>query len=600
MRFVCLTLALPLLCSAQDAAAIYKARCAGCHDSPTGRIPPTTAIKAMNSTRIYLAMNGIMKAQTEGLSSAEKYALVVYLSTPAPIRTEPPASAMCTSTKPFDPTKGVKWNGWGADPANTRFQPAAEAGIAAADVPKLKLKWAYRLGDQSEARAQPAIAGGRLFVGSDTGVDSLDASTGCVYWSFHSDAPVRTAISVTKSAIYFGDQRAHAYAVDATNGKLLWKDHVEEHFAAVITGAPLLHGGTLYVPVSSYEEALAPGPTYECCTFRGSLVALEASSGKQLWKTYTIADAAHPAAKNKAGLQLNGPSGAPIWSSPTFDEKRNAIYVSTGDNYSDPATKTSDAVLAFDAKTGKLLWSHQFTADDAYNTSCDTPGKLNCPADDGPDFDFGQSPVLVSVAGGKRVLALGEKSGMVYAIDPDHEGELVWKARAGQGGKLGGVQWGSAADRDHLYVAVSDMGLGAQLDPKSPAGYSLVADPKKGGGLHAYELATGKEVWVAKPPDCGDRKHCSPAQSAAVTAIPGAVFSGSVDGHLRAYSSSTGEVLWDFDTAREFDAVNSGKARGGSIDGPGPVVVGGMLYVNSGYGQWGGMPGNVLLAFSIQ
>jgi polyvinyl alcohol dehydrogenase (cytochrome) len=600
MRFVRLILALPVLCSAQDAAAIYQSRCASCHDSPTGRIPATSALKAMNSTRIMVALGGVMKAQGEGLSSAEKYALVVYLSSPAVTRTAPPASAMCGSSRAFDPSKVPHWNGWGVDFENSRFQPANEAGITALDVPKLKLKWAYWLGDQSEARAQPSVAGGRLFVGNDTGVDALDAASGCLYWSFHSDAPVRASITITKGAVYFGDQHANVYAVDALTGKLLWKQHIDDHFAAVLTGSLVLHAGVLYVPVSSFEEALAPAPNYECCTFRGGVVALEASTGKRLWKAYTVADPPQPTVKSKTGVQMRGPSGAPIWSEPTFDEKRNAIYVATGDNYSDPPTTTSDAVVAIDAKTGKILWSKQFTANDAYNSSCDVPGKINCPASDGPDSDFGQPPILVALGGGKRALVLGQKSGMVHAIDPDHEGALLWEVRAGKGGKLGGVQWGSAADRERMYVAVSDLGLGAQLDPKSPAGYSLTADPKKGGGLHAYKLATGKEVWSAKAPDCGDRKHCSPAQSAAVTAIPGAVFSGSVDGHLRAYSSSTGEVLWDFDTAREFDAVNGAKAHGGSIDGPGPVIVGGMLYVNSGYGQWGGMPGNVLLAFSIR
>ncbi len=354
MRLACLFIALPVLSIAQDAAAIYQSRCASCHDSPTGRIPPTSALKAMNAARIIAALGGVMKAQAEGLSSAEKYALVIYLATPeSKPAAPPPASAMCATSKPFDPSKGPRWNGWGADPANTRFQPAAEAGIAAVDVPKLKLKWAYRLGEESDAKGQPAVAGGRLFLGTDSGVDALDASSGCIYWSFHSGSGVRTAISVTKSAVYFGDRGADAYAVDSSTGKLIWKQHVDDHFAAVITGAPLLHGGTLYVPVSSYEEALAPGPTYECCTFRGSVVAIEASTGKRLWKAYTVADAPQPTVKSKAGLQMRGPSGAPVWSAPTFDEKRNAIYVATGDNYSDPPTTTSDAVVAIDARLGK-------------------------------------------------------------------------------------------------------------------------------------------------------------------------------------------------------------------------------------------------------
>jgi polyvinyl alcohol dehydrogenase (cytochrome) len=401
-----------------------------------------------------------------------------------------------------------------------------------------------------------------------------------------------------RPAVFFGDASANAYAVDAATGKLLWKVEVEQHFAALITGAPLLHRGILYVPVASSEEALPPLPSYECCTFRGSVAALSAASGKMLWKTYTVREAPKPTKKSKTGAQMYGPSGAAVWSTPTFDEKRNAIYVATGDNYSDPTTDTSDAVLAMDAKSGKLLWSKQLTSNDAFNNGC-TSG-VNCPDTAGPDFDFGQPPILRSLGGGKRVLAIGQKSGMAHGLDPDRKGAILWQTRLGKGGPLGGIQWGSAADREKMYAAVSDLTIkGIVADKSVAAGYRLAIDPTQGGGLYALRLATGEKVWSAAPPSCGDNKRCSPAQSQAVTAIPGVVFSGSLDGHLRAYSDSTGEVLWNVDTVREYDTVNGQPAHGGSLDGPGPVIAGGMLYVSSGYGQFGGMPGNVLLAFSV-
>jgi polyvinyl alcohol dehydrogenase (cytochrome) len=378
--------------------------------------------------------------------------------------------------------------------------------------------------------------------------------------------------------------------VELATGQLLWKVHVGDHFAALITGAPQLHDGVLYVPVSSYEEALAGSPTYECCTFRGSLVALDAATGKCIWKTYTIAESPQPTEKSKTGVQAHGPSGAAVWSTPTFDEKRNVLYVATGDNYSDPPTATSDAVLALDAKTGKLLWSKQLTPNDVYNMGTNANGH---------DFDFGQPPILVSLPNGRRALVIGQKSSVAHALDPDHQGEILWQTRLGHGGPLGGIQWGSAADREKMYVALSDLAMSGVPDKTAPQGYRLELDPNHGGGLFALRLTSGEKVWTANPISCGERKHCSPAQSAAITAIPGVVFSGSVDGHLRAYSADTGQIVWEVDTAREYETVSGQKARGGSLDCAGPVIAGGMLYVNSGYGQWGGMPGNVLLAFSV-
>ena len=272
--------------------------------------------------------------------------------------------------------------------------------------------------------------------------------------------------------------------------------------------------------------------------------------------------------------------------------------MATGDNYSDPPTDTSDAVLAMDLKTGKLLWSRQLTKNDAFNLSCMTPAPTNCPAAKGPDFDFGQPPILVQLQGNRRALVIAQKSGMVHAIDPDERGSILWQTRVGEGSPVGGSQWGSASDGNNIYVAISDVGMSTIADTAAPMGVRAVLDPRKGGGLHALDLKTGKIVWSAKPAPCAaSRADCSPAQSAAVTAIPGVVFSGAMDGHLRAYSTASGKVVWDVDTAREFVTVNGAPARGGAMDASGPAVVNGMVFVNSGSGL---MPGNVLLAFSVQ
>jgi polyvinyl alcohol dehydrogenase (cytochrome) len=343
----------------------------------------------------------------------------------------------------------------------------------------------------------------------------------------------------------------------------------------------------------------------ECCKFRGSVSALDAATGKVIWKSYTIAEEPKPTRKNAQGVQLWGSSGAGVWSSPTVDLKNHIVYVTTGDNYSDPPTNTSDAFMAFDTDTGKLAWSRQITTGDAYNIDCDIPPEkqVNCPEAKGPDVDFGSSAILVNLPNGRRALIAGQKSGVVSAVDPDRQGKILWQVRVGHGGSLGGVQWGSAADAKNVYVALSDIQRRA-APPGSPAGRASVfgvpyeLDPKAGGGLFALEIETGKVVWHTPHPGCV-KPGCSPAQSAAVTVIPGVAFSGGVDGHLRAYATDDGRIVWDVDTEQEYNTVNGVKANGGSIDASGPVIVGGMLYVNSGYFFQGSASGNVLLAFSV-
>ncbi len=607
MRHVCLlALIMPVL-SAQDGTAIYKERCTSCHDAPEGRVPSLTTIKAMSGEAIYLALtSGSMRSRAEGLSTVQIFGLLGYIAPTGGAQTAAPSlTRTCKGDAPFKPAADApKWNGWSTSVTNSRFQNAATAGLAARDVGRLKLKWAFNLGDITTARSQPAIVGGRVFAGSQTGiVYSLDAESGCTYWGFKAEGGIRSGLALGDAnsipAVYFSDG-GNVYAVNAQSGELLWKICPVDHFATMATATPQVYKGVVYQAYSSFEEALGPDPNFECCTFRGSVVALDAATGKKLWQTFTILETPKPTHKNAAGKQQYGPSGAGVWSTPTIDEQLGLLYVATGDNYSDPPTNTSDAILAMDLKTGKLLWSKQLTENDAFNSGCTTPQRTNCPEIGGPDFDFGQPPILVQLGGGKRALVIGQKSGMVHAVDPDQNGKLLWQARAGAGSALGGSQWGSAADGQKVYVAISDVGIGGVADPASPAGFRLTLDPKKGGGLHALDLAAGNIAWSAKPVPCAEsRTDCSPAQSAAVTAIPGVVFSGSLDGHLRAYSTAKGEVLWDTDTAREFNTVNGKPAHGGSMDTGGPVVVNGKVFVNSGYGQWGGMPGNVLLSFSV-
>jgi polyvinyl alcohol dehydrogenase (cytochrome) len=609
MRYVCLLAFTASLLAAQEGASIYKERCAACHDAPAGRVPPISAVKAMSGEAIYMTLTrGSMKTQADGLSSAQLLALIGYIGPTGDSHAGPPdLTPTCKIGAPFtNAANSPQWNGWSNSLTNSRFQDASFARLTAADVGKLKLKWAFNLGDVTEARSQPTVVGHRVFIGASTGaVYSLDADSGCTRWGFLAEKPIRGGVTIGMSngtsAVFLTDSGATVYALNAESGAVIWKLRPVDHYAAIATATPRYHNGVIFQSFASYEEALAGDPKFQCCTFRGSVAALDANTGHKIWQTFTISETPGPTRKSTAGTQQFGPSGAAIWSTPTIDIQAGVLYVATGDNYSDPPTETSDAILAMNLKTGQILWSKQLTRNDAYNNACAIPIPGNCPDAHGADSDFGQPPVLVTLDSGKRLLVIGQKSGMVHAIDPDEKGKIVWQTRVGEGGVLGGSQWGSASDGRNIYVAVSDIKLGGVPDPKSPRGFRLILDPAKGGGLHALDLNTGAIVWSAKASPCPtDKTDCSPAQSAAVTAIPGVVFSGSVDGHLRAYSTTTGGVLWDTPTAQEFDTVRGKKARGGSMDAAGPAVVDGMVFVNSGYGQWGGMPGNVLLAFSAK
>jgi len=576
-----------------DGARVFQTSCASCHNGAVdARAPSLDALKSRTPQAVIESLViGAMRPQGSRLSGPDRRAVAEFVtgktiggdvtgadkgrcSTPAPIRED---------------AREPAWRGWSSTITNTRFQSSEVAALRVADIPRLTLKWALGFPDASVAWAAPTVAGGRVYVGSQNGtVYSLDAKTGCIHWTFSAAGGVRTAIAVgprdarSPGRLYFGDTAASAYAVNADTGHVVWTRKVDDHALARITGSPTLHDGRLYVPVASYEEAQGADPRYECCTFRGSIVALDAATGGVIWKTYMIADPARRRGTSSEGAALWGPSGSGIWSAPTVDQRRGRLYVATGNGYSGPPHPSSDAVVALDLKTGKIQWTRQVTPGDIYVTGC-RAGNANCPDVVGPDHDFGSPPALAH-AGGRDVLVIGQKSGVAFALDPDRNGEVLWQYRAGQGGTLGGIEWGAAVDADFAYFAVSD-----------------ITQPKP-GGIHAVRLATGERAWFAQPamPTCGTGRGCNAAQSAAVTAIPGAVFSGSNDGSLRAYSAATGSVLWEFDTNREFRSVNGVAARGASMIGPGPVVAGGMVYVNSGYGAFGGRPGNVLLAFGLE
>jgi polyvinyl alcohol dehydrogenase (cytochrome) len=577
----------------------FEKNCSKCHGnaSSQGNAATRESLMKLSPEAIYSTLTtSSMTEHSKNLTDDQKRLIAQHLGgRPFGVADVGDAKAMsnrCAANPPLsDPSSGAFWNGWSNDATNTRFQSARAAGLTADQVPSLKLKWAFGVPDATEMYSQPTVVSGRIFIGGDSGyVYSLDAATGCVYWSFLAQAGVRTAPTIgalktrgaAKYAVYFGDQRANAYAVDAATGELLWKQRVEDHPLSRIVGAPKLYKGKLYVPVSSGEEGISASSAYPCCTFRGSVAALDAETGKQIWKTYSVPDAPKPTKKNSAGMQLSAPAGAAIWNSPTIDTKRNALYVGTGDSYTEPAAKNSDAILAMDLDTGKMLWSFQDIKNDSWAVGCDGKHVVgNCPEELGPDYDFSVSPMLRTLPNGREFLVVTGKSGYVLALDPDKKGAVLWKTPLFEKPPLasGLIVFGGASDERDAYFALNQV-----------------------GGMAAVDMVTGERQWftpLAPAEIPGEPPR--PGQSAAVTAIPGVVFSGGWDGRLRAIAAGKGNVIWEYNTVRDYTTVNGVPGKGGSMGAPGPTVVGGILYVTSGYvGVSNGLPGNVLLAFSAQ
>lgn len=583
-------------------AQIYREHCAACHDSGAGRAPQRVVLGFMTPEAILHALtSGAMSAQGSSLSEEQKVAVAQHL-TQKKIGSARKASAapMCKGERAkFDRGKVPPFVNWGLDDENSHGIATGVAGIDRSNVKTLKLKWAFAFPDANRARSQPALGGGAIFVGSQDGtVYALDRETGCVRWTFKAATEVRTGIVLSpwqagddqaNPLAFFGDFAGNAYAVEAFTGKLAWKVEADTHPATVITGTPALHGDTLYLPVSSLEEGAAAFPDYKCCTFRGSVLALDAKTGAIKWRRWLVPEAQLVKSEEPDGVDFFGPSGVAVWTAPAIDAARGRIYVTTGDNYSNPTSELSDSIVALDMKTGAVVWHYQATRGDAWTVACVTRTGGYCPDDSGPDFDFGAGPVLAIGGDGKQYLLAGQKSGIAFALDPD-TGQLAWQQRLGRGGMSGGVHFGIAATEGTLFVPVSDLPDGKPSDfPLSP-------------GVYALDIASGKRLWAAPAPDvCGGRKLCVRGYGGAITVTSELVFAGSEDGHLRIFDSKTGETVWDFDTARDFETVNGVKGFGGAISGgAAPIAHDGQLLVSSGYGFISNLPGNVLLVFEAE
>lgn len=573
--------------------ALYGANCSMCHDTGEGEAPRTEALRKLLPERILAAMSeGVMVPQAEHLSEEHRWQIAHYLGK---IDSGAVQSNKCSSeTMSGAKTSPVYVSNWGHGEGNQRF--AAKSQINSENVASLELDWVFAYPDAARARTQPTVAGNTVYTAGQSGVVfALDMNSGCVLWQYQAEAEVRSAISIDVGPqgeavrLYFGDFEGSFYGFDINERQLIWKRRVDAHPAATVTGSAILNEDTIYVPVSSREVVSAVNPDYECCTFRGAVLALNKHTGEQVWKTRMVAKP-QVVGENSEGTPSWGPSGAPIWSSPTIDVKRGLLYVGTGENYSHPTSKTSDAIVAMSLRDGAISWINQVTKDDAWNGSCGRPNPANCPENRGPDYDFGAPPILVTTKGGKDVILAGQKSGRVYAMDPDNDGKLLWDLQVGRGGIMGGVHWGMATDGLHVYVPVSDISVYAYDAHKPPQ-----------SGLHAVDIETGNFVWRTLTKNiCGDAKwRCSPGLSAAVSQSNDIVLGGGLDGMVRAFSAETGAILWEFSTNRPFMAANGAIAEGGSLDSDGPVIVGDRMFVTSGYDKWGQKFGNVLLSFKL-
>ena len=611
--------------SAAEGETLFGAGCKNCHEPALDRAPTRGDLATRSQAQIVASMtSGVMTPMAAGLTPSQLLSLALYLAPQAPpaggggrqpAAATPTTDVICATNPPIKASLS-DWPMAGYDIANSRYQPNSR--IKLADVPKLKVKWSFSI--TGHGNAQPVVIGDWMWLLSRSKMYALDPASGCV--RFHIDGvSARNTPAVFKSALspsgwmmIVGQGSKVVKAFDAATGQAIWASaQLEDHRASGITGSPVVSGDQVFVPITSGEEATSQSPNYPCCSFRGSLVALDLATGKTQWKTMMISEPMQPIRKNAGGVQLQGPAGAAVWSTPTPDPKRGVVYVATGDSYTDAPTKGADAIVAVDMKTGAIKWSTQVTQNDNFIMGCNG-AKLgaNCPTPVGPDFDFGSSPILFTLANGKQVILSGQKSSIAYGMDAD-TGKVLWKYATGAGSALGGIEWGIAADRHALYAGNSDLANMFDAYARANGKEAPFADqqPDAKPGLTAIDPKTGQALWHVTPPKAAcDLKTgrypggCFNAMSAAPAVMPGAVFEGTVDGWFRAYDTAKGKLLWeDSTTSRTYATVNGVPTQpGGGIDGNGPTIAGGMVFITSGHDGAAGAGGNgtnVLLAYSV-
>lgn len=587
---------------------LYEKACASCHDHPVEtRSPAFATLRGMRYGSIDFALTeGKMQVQAAGLNTAQRTELIDYLVGRGVADNTWLAKMMCTgSRKRVNLDAPATVSGFGFDKLNHRALTATQAGLKTADFPNLELAWALAFPRATTMRAQSVVVGSTLFlpVGDAAQLYAIDISQPqpCFKWVYTGVVPLRTGAAYGtlpgsgRKVLVFGDIAAHIHMIDATTGQQIWRESVRLSHLTNATGTPVLHGSRIYVPISASEITVGANPSHECCKTHGAVVALDARAGKQIWITHTMEEA-RPIRDRGDGQMMWGPSGAPIWNSPSIDEKRGVLYVGTGEATSAPAAKTTDAILAIGLDDGRIRWSFQATENDIFLTGCMANRQgFNCPREGQfLDVDFGASTILAKRADGRDVILAGQKSGTLWALDPDAQGKVLWSREFGKGSPIGGIHWGIAYDGRRVFAPIHHF-------PDATG-----KDANQTPGMHSVNVDTGEVLWSweAKPDCSGDRKerllNCngSIGLSGAPTVIDGAVVQGSVDGFLRVFDAANGEVLFQYDTARPYETMNGIPGKGGAIDNASIVAANGYVFVNSGYGLMAGQtPGNVFLAF---
>ena len=573
-------------------ADIFNNNCVSCHSGGVPRAPHLTTFQVMSADYILSTLNGVMSAQAEGLSSEEKIGISEYI-TGGKVSTSLPEPNFCKSNnEPIVLVEENSYKEWGYDKENSRY---TKSNLNSQNAKKLKLKWVFAYPAASRARSQPSISGNTIFVGGQNlYLYALDRQTGCVRWRTKVDGEIRSAPAIYFSEkgnfLFAGDYEGNVYKINPYNGEKIWVKSLRYHPRVILTGSLRVDNDIIYVPLSSREWADGADPEYQCCSFRGGIMALDVADGNELWTSYSIPLPPKGTGKfNNMGIEILAPSGVPVWNSPTFDTAKNLIYYGTGEAYSSPAAETSDSVIAINKLNGDIEWVYQAESGDAWNMGCFVEADANCPEQDGPDWDFGASVVLANIDG-KSVLFAGRKSGHVYGLDPDNKGKPLWIKRIGKGGFAGGVHWGMATDNKSIFAAVADTNFINKFPgPATP-------------GIYSLDGISGEINWRFTPIDrCPEntKPACDIGISAALTATNDLVIGGGFDGWLYVLNKNTGELIWEFNTAIDFSSFTNVPSNGGSIESDGPVIIDNNIFINSGYQYGGRLGGNVLLNFEI-
>lgn len=594
--------------------AVYKANCAACHDNGEAmRAPTKQTLAAMSYQSLNFSLTqGKMKAQAHALTDETRGQLINYLTGRNTATLDAwSGKQMCDAKRRAVDLKGpATVTEFGLDRRGTRTLTPRQTGLTKAALSKLDLAWAIGFPDVTMMRSQAVVVGHNVFLpvaeaSALYAFDVSDPARPCVQWVYNTPggAPLRTSaaygvIADGRPVLAFSGLDSTLHVVDARTGKALWTKGVGGYSFSLTTGTPTVLRDRIIVPVSQFEIMVAANNAETCCTNHGFVLSLDPKTGAQQWRYDTMEDA-KPIRDRGDGKMLYGPSGAPIWNSPLVDEKRGLIYFGTGEANSPPAHRNTNALIAIGLKDGVERWSMQATPDDIYNVGCGPkpkPEQLNCVSETVyRDVDFGASVILAKLSDGQEVLLAGQKSGTVWALNPD-TGKVLWRRDIGNGTANGGIHWGIAFDKDTVYAPVANIGRDLPGKP---------VDPTLKPGLFAVDAKTGAIKWAyAAEADCGDGrdKRVSRCErgfgfSGAPTVIDGAVLQGSLDGKLFVIDAATGKRLWTYDTVRDYQTVNGVPAKGGSMDAAGIVATNGLVLVNSGYGMFGQQPGNVLLAF---